>query len=402
MTTIQSSSSSQQQVAGLNAASQKEARDTQGQRTYFASMQPSASTGRPNPQPATAQILNNGNVNQTNDQQSPPTVGPADSPFASSDSPNPEPSANSGDRPRVFHSQEEADAYNQEQLKNNPDAHIDGPWDAFKRGIVRTAKNPVGTVLSGVASLAGSSEKTQQALYDIGKNPIGFTFGELAGAAGASQDTQNKAEETGAYIEYAIPAWGGTKRAGEVLAAGMEGNLSPEDALDSVQDFQPAPPINRNPAAPAKLSPTTLQPTIAPEPPSKPLLNPAITKINGQIGIPMSGKGQGGGNMRLPDSGEGRAPEQPGPSRTSSWTINKTGASYKQLTPSEQSKFDTFQNGIRSGKSPREAAAEMGGADFKNLQDDQYQIRLSRGNRVTFTIDENDKVVTILQVGGHT
>jgi hypothetical protein len=330
MTTIQSSRSSQQQIAGLNAASQKEARDTQGQRTYFASKQPSANAGRPDPQPATTEKLNNGNVNQTHAQQSPPAVGFAYPQFASSVSPNPEPSANSGNRPLVFHSREEADAYNQEQLKNNPDAHIDGPWDAFKRGIVRTAKNPVGTVLSGVASLAGSSEKTRQTLFNIGNNPIGFTLGELAGAAGASQNMQNKVQEAGAYIESAIPAWGAAKRASAALAAGMEGNLSPEDALNSVQDFQSAPPINRNPAAPTKLSPTTLQPTIAPEPPSKPFLNPAITKINGQIGIPMSGGGKGGGVMKLPNEGEGRGPGQMGHSSQNLSARNSAASSDAQ------------------------------------------------------------------------
>jgi hypothetical protein len=77
------------------------------------------------------------------------------------------------------------------------------------------------------------------------------------------------------------------------------------------------------------------------------------------------------------------------------YTLDKKGAKFKQLTPAEQAKFDIFQNAIaNNGLSPRQAADEMGGADYKKLQGNQYQIRLSEGNRATFLIQ--DKKVKIL------
>jgi mRNA-degrading endonuclease RelE of RelBE toxin-antitoxin system len=85
------------------------------------------------------------------------------------------------------------------------------------------------------------------------------------------------------------------------------------------------------------------------------------------------------------------------------WKLDKTGATFKQLTPAEQAKFDIFQNAIANrGFSPSEAAGEAGNTDYKRLQGNQYQIRLSQGNRATFTVDNNTHVVKILQVGGHT
>jgi mRNA-degrading endonuclease RelE of RelBE toxin-antitoxin system len=86
------------------------------------------------------------------------------------------------------------------------------------------------------------------------------------------------------------------------------------------------------------------------------------------------------------------------------WTIDKSKADYKVLTNAEQNKFDAFQNAIQNNQmSPKDAAESTGpGADYKCLQGDQYQIRLSQGNRATFTVDNDARTVTILQVGGHT
>ncbi len=42
------------------------------------------------------------------------------------------------------------------------------------------------------------------------------------------------------------------------------------------------------------------------------------------------------------------------------------------------------------------------GSDYKNLQGNQYQIRLSKNNRVTFWVDDDKHIVKIIQVGGHT
>jgi Mannan-binding protein len=83
------------------------------------------------------------------------------------------------------------------------------------------------------------------------------------------------------------------------------------------------------------------------------------------------------------------------------YSLVKTGAKFKQLTPSEQARFDTFQNAIANrGLNPRDAARELGSADYKRLSGNQYQIRLSQGNRVTFLVE--GYTVKILQVGGHT
>ena len=85
------------------------------------------------------------------------------------------------------------------------------------------------------------------------------------------------------------------------------------------------------------------------------------------------------------------------------WSLDKSNAQFKTLTRSEQARFDQFQNAIHHrGVNPKDAAREMGGANYKNLAGDQFQIRLSKGNRVTFRVLANEFKVIILQVGGHT
>ncbi|MFK0090990.1 RHS repeat-associated core domain-containing protein [Pseudomonas sp. NPDC090592] len=87
------------------------------------------------------------------------------------------------------------------------------------------------------------------------------------------------------------------------------------------------------------------------------------------------------------------------------WTLDKSNVNFKEfvLTKAEQKSFDSFQNAIHNdGVSPRDAAKRMGDANYKLLQKktNLYQIRLSGGKRVTFTIE--DKRAIIRQVGGHT
>ncbi|WP_459246671.1 hypothetical protein [Streptomyces youssoufiensis] len=92
-----------------------------------------------------------------------------------------------------------------------------------------------------------------------------------------------------------------------------------------------------------------------------------------------------------------RAPEE------ARWTLDKKGAKFKDLTKSEEAAFDAFQNAIHNeGKHPREAAKEARDANYKKLQGDQYQIRLSGGSRATFLVQEATMTVKVLQVGGHT
>lgn len=87
------------------------------------------------------------------------------------------------------------------------------------------------------------------------------------------------------------------------------------------------------------------------------------------------------------------------------WTLDKSNAQFKVsgLSEAEQRSFDIFQNAIyHLGASPKSAAMLMGGADYKQLdkKTNLYQIRLSKSERVTFTIE--DKRAIIRQVGGHT
>ncbi|UQA56949.1 hypothetical protein [Polyangium aurulentum] len=84
------------------------------------------------------------------------------------------------------------------------------------------------------------------------------------------------------------------------------------------------------------------------------------------------------------------------------WRLDKDHADFKTLTLSEQARFDEFQNSIHHlGMHPR-VAAQSWDSNYKELAHNQFQIRLSQGNRCTFIIDEGRQLVTILQVGGHT
>lgn len=87
------------------------------------------------------------------------------------------------------------------------------------------------------------------------------------------------------------------------------------------------------------------------------------------------------------------------------WTLDKSNAQFKPsgLSEAEQRSFDTFQNAIHNfGLSPKNAASLVGAADYKQLdkKSSLYQIRLSKSERVTFTIE--GKLANIRQVGGHT
>jgi hypothetical protein len=115
-----------------------------------------------------------------------------------------------------------------------------------------------------------------------------------------------------------------------------------------------------------------------------------LSRINGKIGIGMSGRGVAAGR----------------------WSLDKTGAKFnKNLTDAAQGKWDEFQNAIyHHGLPPQNAAAAIGGANLKRLAPvmvegkslGQFQIRLSLAERATFTADYSAKVVKVIQVGGHT
>ena len=87
------------------------------------------------------------------------------------------------------------------------------------------------------------------------------------------------------------------------------------------------------------------------------------------------------------------------------WTVDKSNADFSMwddLTQAEQNHWDEFQNAIANeGMHPKDAASTWD-SNYKCLQGDQYQIRLSRGSRATFQVDTDGQIVTVLQVGGHT
>ena len=84
------------------------------------------------------------------------------------------------------------------------------------------------------------------------------------------------------------------------------------------------------------------------------------------------------------------------------WKLDKSKAKFGQLEKSEQAVFDRFQNAVKKGMHPKEAAKQAGDTNYKKLSGDQYQIRLGGKQRATFIVDEAKKVCTIKQVGGHT
>ncbi|MEM8558913.1 MAG: hypothetical protein AAGG50_13925 [Bacteroidota bacterium] len=87
------------------------------------------------------------------------------------------------------------------------------------------------------------------------------------------------------------------------------------------------------------------------------------------------------------------------------WKIDKSRAKFSRqgLTAAEQNKFDAFKIAVHQrGMHPKDAAKAAGDTNYKQLIGDQYQIRLSQGNRVTFTVNTTTETVHILQVGGHT
>ena len=86
------------------------------------------------------------------------------------------------------------------------------------------------------------------------------------------------------------------------------------------------------------------------------------------------------------------------------WRLDKKGAKFNHLSVTEHKKFDTFQNAVHKGLSPKEAAEKVGDSKYTKLKGtkDQFEIRLSEKTRVTFRVDGHNRVVKILEVGGHT
>ena len=86
------------------------------------------------------------------------------------------------------------------------------------------------------------------------------------------------------------------------------------------------------------------------------------------------------------------------------WDDTRVGSSYKRLKVTQMNKYRDFRYQVKERfYSPVEAAERIGDANYKKLGgSNQYEIRLGGKDRVTFTLDNARREITILQVGGHT
>ena len=103
----------------------------------------------------------------------------------------------------------------------------------------------------------------------------------------------------------------------------------------------------------------------------------------------------------MPKNSKKKPKEPPKP-----WSIDTSAINEKHLsnlTDSERQNYHNFANNVASGQHPKTAA--VGDMNYKKLggsTKNQYEIRLSQGNRATFTVDNKNKKVHVLDVGGHT
>ncbi|MGF6088484.1 RHS repeat-associated core domain-containing protein [Pseudomonas sp. 18173] len=86
------------------------------------------------------------------------------------------------------------------------------------------------------------------------------------------------------------------------------------------------------------------------------------------------------------------------------WTVKgPKPRNVSELRPAQMQEWEKFKSGLDAGLHPKIAAQRMGDSQFKRFAGtQQWQIRLGGADRVTFTIDDQRKLVEILQVGGHT
>jgi hypothetical protein len=111
---------------------------------------------------------------------------------------------------------------------------------------------------------------------------------------------------------------------------------------------------------------------------------------------PASATGPSGASPRAKSTG-------PAPS---GWGLSDARPRYKrQLSNTAEKKADQFEQYIREGYSPGDAASLLGpGSMLKPLRSapGQYEIRLNNHDRLTFMSDDATKTITILEIGGHT
>lgn len=88
------------------------------------------------------------------------------------------------------------------------------------------------------------------------------------------------------------------------------------------------------------------------------------------------------------------------------WSLSDTPIRRERdMPPAAQSNADSFKENISQGYSPMGAAKLMGpGTVPKPLKasNGQWEIRLNQHHRLTYRVDSQTKVLTILEIGGHT
>ena len=95
------------------------------------------------------------------------------------------------------------------------------------------------------------------------------------------------------------------------------------------------------------------------------------------------------------------------------WTVDKKSAkihaSWKpkdkdgNIAP-HQKKWNDFMDQLSKGRTPKEAADRIGDSKFTVLdkKTGQAEIRLGGKHRAAFVMDETNKKLTQVQLGGHT
>jgi hypothetical protein len=102
------------------------------------------------------------------------------------------------------------------------------------------------------------------------------------------------------------------------------------------------------------------------------------------------------------------------------WTLNKTGAKIaagwepKGKDKVAQDNWNKFQNLVKQGNHPKDAATKAGlpkakYKEFKNTKKGvdgkhtiQAEVYLSQSERATFVVDYGKKEISKIQLGGHT
>ncbi|WP_323864058.1 Txp40, insecticidal toxin (previously name A24tox) [Xenorhabdus cabanillasii] len=130
--------------------------------------------------------------------------------------------------------------------------------------------------------------------------------------------------------------------------------------------------------------------------------------------------------QKLPDgrigylAGPTKAPKFPTMSSTattsttapSKWRVslqklrdNKSRNAFAKMDDASKQKYSSLIKEVQKGSDPRTAATSIGtksGSNFEKLQGrDLYSIRLSQEHRVTFTMNNTDKIMEIQSVGTH-